>query len=77
MDHRIPMNLKYKLIKQEEKRSPRKIYFILIYFSIYDTSPSIISSLLVDNKICMTTNIDAVVTKLCELFILDTAALYE
>ena len=45
---------------------------------MYDIStiiPFTVRSPLVDNKIYMTTNVGTVVTKLCDLFILDTAAI--
>ena len=65
-------------IRAQVAKDPRKIYVILICFSIYNISPFIICTVrspLVDNKICMTTTIGAVVTKLCQQFILDTVAI--
>ena len=68
---------------KEEHINPRKIYIILIYFSTWDIStitfftPFTVRSPLVDNKIYMTTDMGAVMSKLYELLILDITALYE
>ena len=46
-------------------------------YYISTITPFTVGSPLVDNKISMPTSIGEVVIKLCELFILDTATVYE
>ena len=80
--HNLQLNYYYDPVERptieilfSENRSTKNLCYPDLLFYIYDISPFSVHSPLAENKMCMTTNIGTVVTKLRELFLLNTAVL--